>query len=139
YRLQHAESFERWREEAPDDFVFSVKGPHYITHLRRLREIETPMANFLASRVLRLREKRGPSVSPFAPWMPFDADRFESFLALLPKDTERARALGKRHDARVAGGEALVVEAHRPMRHAVEIRHESFRSQEFIEMLRRHQ
>lgn len=138
YRLQKAESFVRWHDETPEDFVFSVKAPRYITHLRRLREIETPMANFLASGVLRLAAKLGPVLWQFPPWLPFDPDRFEPFFSLLPKDTERACELGRRHDARVAGGEALHVREHRPMRHAVEVRHESFRSPQFVEMLRRH-
>ncbi len=138
YRLQQPESFLRWHEETPDGFVFAIKGPRYVTHLRRLRDIETPLANFLASGVLRLGAKLGPMLWQFPPWMRFDAERFEPFLSMLPKDTEQACALARRHDARVAGGEALKLDKHRPIRHAVEIRHDSFRSPEFIEMLRRH-
>jgi uncharacterized protein YecE (DUF72 family) len=138
YRLQQLESFLRWHEETPEDFVFSVKGPRYLTHLRRLREIETPFANFLASGVLRLGAKLGPLLWQFPPWMRFDAETFERFLALLPKDTEQACALARQHDERVPGGRALELKEHYPMRHAVEIRHDSFRSAEFIEMLRRH-
>ena len=138
YRLQQPESFFRWHDATPDGFVFSVKGPRYITHLLRLREIETPMANFLASGVLRLGAKLGPLLWQFPPSMSFDAERFEPFLALLPTDTERACTLGRQHDARVAGGEALEIGEHRPMRHAIEIRHDSFRSPEFIRMLRRY-
>ncbi|NLD70577.1 MAG: DUF72 domain-containing protein [Limnobacter sp.] len=138
YRLQQLENFLRWHDETPEGFVFAIKGSRYITHLRRLREIDTPMANFLASGVLRLGAKLGPMLWQFPPWMRFDAERFEAFLALLPKDTEQACALGRRHDERVPGGDALKLDEHRPMRHAVEIRHDSFRSPEFIEMLRRH-
>lgn len=138
YRLQQPDSFRRWHDETPDDFVFSVKAPRYITHVRRLRDIETPVANFLASGVLQLGAKLGPVLWQFPPSLRFDAERFEPFLAMLPGDTERACEIGQRHDARVAGGAALDVKEHRPMRHAVEIRHESFRSPAFVEMLRRH-
>ncbi len=139
YRLQRPDSFVRWHDETPDDFVFAVKGPRYITHMRRLREIETPLANFMASGVLRLGAKLGPLLWQFPPSMAFDADRFESFLALLPKDTGHARSLARRHDARVAGDGAIDTHAQARLRHAVEIRHESFRSPAFIELLRRHE
>ncbi len=138
YGLQKPESFVRWHDETPDGFVFAVKGPRFLTHILRLKDAETPLANFLASGVLLLRSKLGPILWQFPPSMRFDADRFESFLALLPRDTRQARALASRHDAHVAGGSALDVDGDRPVRHAVEIRHESFRSPEFIEMLRRH-
>src|SRR5262249_27013400 len=60
YSLQRHDSFARWYGETPDGFIFAVKGPRFITHIRRLREIETPLANFFASGILRLEEKLGP-------------------------------------------------------------------------------
>ena len=61
YALQKPESFGRWAEDTPEDFVFAVKAPRFITHIRRLKECETPLANFLASGLLRLGPKRGNS------------------------------------------------------------------------------
>ncbi|MBB3645276.1 uncharacterized protein YecE (DUF72 family) [Rhizobium sp. BK619] len=138
YSLQRSESFGRWRDETPDDFVFAVKGPRFITHMLRLREIETALANFFASGLLRLGPKLGPILWQFPPNMAFDADLFENFLALLPQDRDAATALAKRHDGHVKGRAWLQSDGDQPIRHALEIRHDSFRSPDFIEMLRRH-
>ncbi|NKL33924.1 DUF72 domain-containing protein [Rhizobium leguminosarum bv. viciae] len=138
YSLQRPESFGRWRDETPDDFVFAVKGPRFITHMLRLRDIETALANFLASGLLRLGPKLGPILWQFPPNMAFDPDLFENFLALLPHNGETAADLARRHDGHVKGRAWLESDGHQPIRHALEIRHESFRSPAFIEMLRRH-
>lgn len=138
YGLQRPESFARWRAETPDDFVFAIKGSRHITHMRRLRDVETPLANFLASGLLRLGPKLGPILWQFPPRMRFDAGLFRDFLALLPQDTRAAAAMARRHDARLDGRAAVDCEADQPLRHAVEIRHESFRDAGFIELLRAH-
>ena len=138
YSLQRPEYYAEWHTETPDAFVFSVKGPKYITHMRRLKEIETPLANFLASGVLELRDKLGPILWQFPPQLPFKADRFEAFFAQLPHDTEAAAALAAQHDSRLEGRASLDPHGKRALRHAVEIRHESFRDAAFIAMLRRH-
>ncbi|MBB2795343.1 UNVERIFIED_ORG: uncharacterized protein YecE (DUF72 family) [Rhizobium pisi] len=138
YGLQRPESFGRWRDETPEDFVFAVKGSRFITHMKRLQEIETPLANFFASGLLRLGPKLGPILWQFPPNMAFDPALFESFLSLLPHDPDAATALAKRHDGRLKGRAWLKSDADQPIRHAFEIRHESFRSPAFIEMLRRH-
>jgi uncharacterized protein YecE (DUF72 family) len=136
YGLQRPESFARWREETPDDFVFAIKGSRYITHMLKLRNVETPLANFLASGPLRLGPKLGPILWQFPPRMKFDAALFRSFLRLLPHDTGAAERLARRHDARLDGRDWLKSDVEQPLRHAVEIRHDSFRSPEFIELLR---
>ncbi|ANP88035.1 DUF72 domain-containing protein [Rhizobium leguminosarum] len=138
YGLQRPESFGRWREETPEDFVFAVKGPRFITHMLRLQDIQTALANFLASGVLRLGPKLGPILWQFPPNMVFDPSLFESFLSMLPHTRDAAIALAKRHDWHIKGPAWLTCDGHQPMRHALEIRHESFRSPAFIEMLRRH-
>lgn len=138
YGLQRPESFGRWREETPDDFVFAIKGPRFITHMLRLQEIETPLANFFASGLLRLGPKLGPILWQFPPSMAFDPALFENFLSQLPHDREATIALAKRHDGHIKGRAWLQSDGHQPIRHAVEIRHESFRSPAFIDMLRRH-
>ncbi|SHG34012.1 Uncharacterized conserved protein YecE, DUF72 family [Kaistia soli DSM 19436] len=136
YRLQRPETFRRWAAETPDDFVFAVKGPRYITHMRRLREPEAPLANFFASGVLELGPKLGPVLWQFPASFAFDAARLDDFLAQLPHDAEAALALARKHDSRLPGIELPDhVAAHR-VRHGVEIRHDSFRNGDFIEMLR---
>jgi uncharacterized protein YecE (DUF72 family) len=93
YSLQRPQSFARWHDETPEDFVFAVKGSRFITHLKQLRNIETPLANFFASGVLRLEEKLGPFLWQFSPRMRFDRERFEYFLSLLPVIATRLRLL----------------------------------------------
>jgi len=136
YSLHRPESFAKWAEATPDDFVFSVKGPQFITHIRRLKDAKVPLANFLASGLLRLGPKLGPLLWQLPPNFRFDAKRIEAFLKLLPHDTEKAVALARRHDKRVSGRSWMKTDKLRPLRHCMEIRHESFRVPEFIEMLR---
>jgi len=97
YSLQRPEYFEDWAADTPDDFVFSVKGPRFITHIRRLKEVRTPLANFLASGVLRLGPKLGPILWQLPPNFKFDPERIEAFLRLLPHDAESAATLARRH------------------------------------------
>jgi uncharacterized protein YecE (DUF72 family) len=138
YALQRPQSFARWADETPEDFQFSIKAPRYITHIRRLREIETPLANFLASGVLRLGAKLGPILWQFPPNFRFDEERFARFLELLPHDTDDASALARRHDRIVTGRAVLRADKRRPLRHAVEIRNESFAVPAFVTLLRAH-
>jgi Uncharacterized conserved protein len=138
YGLQRPESFAAWHAATPDDFIFTIKGPRFITHMKRLIDVETPVANFLASGVLRLEQKLGPILWQFPPQMKFDPARFETFLQLLPRDTEQALQLASKHDARLNGRSHLEIDRQRPMRHAFEIRHDSFRSQAFIDLLRQY-
>src|ERR1700753_307292 len=93
YSLQRPESYASWYADTPADFMFTVKGPRYITHIRRLREVETPVATFLASGWFNLKEKLGPIVWQFAPNFKFDPERLETFLKLLPHDTQEADAV----------------------------------------------
>jgi uncharacterized protein YecE (DUF72 family) len=137
YSLQRPDSFARWYEETPEGFIFAVKGSRYITHLKQLHDIETPLANFFGSGVLRLEEKLGPFLWQFSPRFGFDADRLEHFLALLPRDTEAAAALAEHHDRRLAGRAWTRTGRKRALRHAIEIRHRSFRDPAFITLLRR--
>jgi uncharacterized protein YecE (DUF72 family) len=137
YSLQRPESFARWYEETPEGFIFAVKGSRYITHLKQLQNIETPLANFFASGVLRLEEKLGPFLWQFSPRFRFDGERLDHFLSLLPRDTEAAAALAKRHDRRLADRAWTQTGCKRALRHAIEIRHQSFLDPAFITLLRR--
>lgn len=138
YSLQRPEYFAQWYDETPDDFVFAVKGPRFITHMKKLRDATIPLANFFASGVFNLRQKFGPILWQFPPNLGFDAERFDTFFRELPHDTGAALKLARRRDFRLKGRARLVIDAERPLRHAVEIRHESFRDPRFIELLREH-
>jgi uncharacterized protein YecE (DUF72 family) len=138
YSLQRPTSYARWYSETPAEFVFAVKGGRYLTHFRKLREVETPLANFLASGLFHLREKLGPILWQFPPQFRYDRARMESFLELLPPDTEAAARLARKRDARLKGRSRLAIDRKRPLRHAIEIRHDSFADASFIELLRAH-
>jgi uncharacterized protein YecE (DUF72 family) len=138
YGMQRPDAFGDWADRAPDGFVFAVKAPRFITHIRRLREVETPLANFIASGLLRLGSKLGPILWQFPPYFRFDAERIEAFLKLLPHDTEAAARYGRKHDDRLKAPAWLKVDAARPMRHAFEIRNETFRTGAFVDLLHKY-
>lgn len=113
YRLQKPESFAKWRDETPDDFVFTVKGPRYATNRRVLAEAGDSIERFFASGVLVLGDKLGPVNWQFPANKKFDAEDFGAFLALLPNSVE---------------GQEI--------RHAVEVRHDSFKTPDFLALAR---
>src|ERR1700674_401050 len=116
YRTQSPQSFRRWAADTPDDFVFSVKAPRTATHRKILAEARSSVERFLDSGISELGPKLGPILWQFPPWTAFHANDFAAFLALLPKARN----------------------AH-PLRHAVEVRHKSFGSPDFVDLLRQHQ
>ena len=138
YSLQRPSSFQAWYDQTPDDFVFSVKAPRFITHIKKLAGVDAAIANFFASGLLALREKLGPVLWQLPPQLGFDADRLRRFLDMLPHNTDEAVKVAKGHDERVKGRSFVETDAKRPVRHAMEVRHESFKTPEFIEMLRSH-
>ncbi len=138
YSLQRPELYAAWYDETPKGFVFSVKAPRYITHILRLRDVEKPIANFLASGVLALKDKLGPMLWQFPPSFKFDPELFETFLKLLPHDTEAALEVAKGCEARMEGRSYLQIDRKRQLRHAVEIRNESFVDPAFIALLRKY-
>lgn len=138
YSLQTPSSYRKWYEETPPRFVFAVKGGRFITHMKKLREVEEPLANFFASGVLRLGEKLGPILWQFPPQLGYNPERFAAFLDLLPKDTEAAAELAARHGERLEGRAWTRAETRQPVRHAFEVRHPSFLAPEFVGLLRRH-
>jgi uncharacterized protein YecE (DUF72 family) len=138
YSLQRPESFVRWYEETPPEFVFSVKGPRFITHMRRLLQVEAPLANFFAQGLLRLKEKLGPILWQLPANFKWDPPRFDSFFSILPRTHRRAARLAKRHEDRLQGRAWFNVRQDCPLRHAIEIRNETFVCEEFIALLRKH-
>src|ERR1700736_4997413 len=105
YSLQRPSSFSRWNAETPDDFVFSVKAPRFITHIRRLREVETPVANFMASGLLLLGKKLGPILWQFPPNFKYQPELLENFFKLLPHDSKEAVVVAQQHDLRIKSEE----------------------------------
>jgi len=138
YSLQRASSFQRWAADTPDDFVFSVKCPRFITHIRRLREVETPLANFLASGPLLFGKKLGPFLWQFPPNFKYDHELLENFLKQLPHDSVEAAKVASQHDLRIRTEEGLEIQGKFPVRHAIEVRNKSFAIAEFVELLRRY-
>jgi uncharacterized protein YecE (DUF72 family) len=112
YGSQKPDSFRRWYSETPDDFVFSLKGPRYATHRRDFTEVSTTIDRFFASGVLELREKLGPILWQFPATARFDPGQFEHFLKSLPQTRD---GFG--------------------LRHVVEVRHESFATGDFTQLL----
>jgi uncharacterized protein YecE (DUF72 family) len=115
YNSGRADSFRKWWAETPDGFVFSLKGPRFVTHRNELAGAKEALDLFFSRGVLELGEKLGPVLWQFAPFKQFDAADFAGFLRLLPRE---------------AGG--------RPLRHLVEVRHQSFRTAAFSELLQEH-
>jgi uncharacterized protein YecE (DUF72 family) len=113
YRSQTPATFRKWASEVPAGFVFALKGPRFATNRRVLKDAGDSIKRFLDSGVTELGEHLGPLLWQFAPTKKFDAADFGGFLELLPESFER-----------------------RPLRHVIEVRHDSFRTAEFIALLR---
>lgn len=127
YALQTPERYQNWYADTPDNFIFSVKAPRYITHIKRLHDVEEPIATFFDSGILELKEKLGPILWQFPPSLKFDKDLFTQFLELLPMDTHTAEKTNK------FGNEKT---PKKRLRHAIEIRNQSFENEGFIKLLK---
>lgn len=138
YGMQVPQNFARWAAAVPDDFVFAVKGPRYLTHMLQLTRIEAPLANFFASGPLALGHKLGPILWQFPARFAFDPDRLRRFFDMLPRTHAAAARLATRHDHRLRAAPHLDIVDDLPIRHAIEIRHPGFREPRFIDLLRRH-
>lgn len=138
YALQTPQRYAQWAADAPEDFRFSVKAPRYITHVKRLHEVATPMANFFASGPLHLGAKLGPFLWQLPPSLSFDAQRIAAFLERLPHDSEQARHCARDCDSELRVSGYLDVERGQPLRHAIEVRHPSFCQPAFVKLLRKH-
>lgn len=141
YSLQRPSYFAHWAAETPDDFVFAVKGSRFITHMKKLRDVEVALANFFAQGVLRLGAKMGPVLWQFPPQFTFNPARLETFFKMLPRTMKEAAEIACGHSP------ALNSRAHtkcergttkRKLRHCIEIRHDSFAVSQFIDLLRKH-
>lgn len=133
YALQNPERYANWYKDTPKDFIFSVKAPRFITHIKRLRDVEEPIANFFASGPLELRDKLGPFLWQFPPTFKFDKELFKNFLELLPASFHDAQVCAKKVDKHFVSVES---KPNKNLRHAVEIRNESFVNEDFIHLLK---
>ena len=138
YSLQRPESYASWYNATPPNFIFSVKGTRYITHILRLRNVEKPLANFFASGIFNLKEKLGPFLWQFPPSFTYNKELLEEFLSLLPKDFSEALSLARKRESRMTGRSRLAIDENRKIRHAIEIRNYSFVDESFIRLLRKY-
>lgn len=142
YSLQRSAYFEKWRDATADDFVFAVKGSRFITHMLQLNEPRQALANFFAQGVLALGARLGPILWQFSSRFRFREEKLRPFLELLPRDHGEAARLAREHNARVK--DPAVVPLHpeladAPIRHALEVRHESFLTPGFFDLLGEHE
>lgn len=138
YSLQRPDTYRAWAARTPDDTVFAVKGSRYITHLKRLRDVDAPLANFFASGVLLLGPKLGPFLWQLPERVAYQHDVLDDFLGRLPTDTMAAAALAGRHDARVDGRCWYDVTGRRALRHVLEVRNATFDDPDALGVLRHH-
>ncbi|MBN9310417.1 DUF72 domain-containing protein [Devosia sp.] len=137
YSHQKAASFSNWAAQTPPGFVFTVKGHQFVTHIKRLKDVELPLANFFASGVMALGDRLGPFCWQLPGNSSYDEDRMEAFLALLPRTPEALVALAARTDYD-KNPPFLDATGITRVRHAIEVRHKSFADPRFIAQLRAH-
>lgn len=140
YSLVRPEMVEAWRAAVPEGFVFAVKASRYITHMTKLGGGVAPVANFFAQGILRFGASLGPILWQLPPMVPFHADRVRAFLDLLPADVAAAERFARKHDHRLTGRCALTAPDGREtrLRHAFEVRHESWLAPEALRLLKDH-
>jgi uncharacterized protein YecE (DUF72 family) len=135
YSLQTPGNYAAWREATPPDFRFAVKGGRFITHLKKLLEPRPGLANFFGSGPLALGDKLGPFLWQLPEALPFDASRIADFLSALPTTRAQAAELATECDRRIVPEPFTRVAHDRPLRHALEVRHESYRDDGFLDLL----
>lgn len=123
---QKPESFAKWAGEARDGFVFSIKGPQLVTHIKRLKNCEQELANFFASGPLALGTKLGPFIWQLPPNVSYNRDVLSAFLALLPRTPAEYMALAGKADERLKSTPFLTTDGVGPIRHAIEMRNATF-------------
>jgi uncharacterized protein YecE (DUF72 family) len=139
YSLKSPSVFERWLVEVPPaGFVFAIKGGRFITHNLKLRNAEASLGNFFASGVLALGGATGPFLWQLPASYGFDAERMDSFMKLLPRNSIEGEAVARWHDGRLKRGALVEAAARVPYRHAFEVRHPSYFHPEFYDLLRSH-
>ncbi len=136
YALQRPTSYRAWYRDTPSAFQFAVKGGRYITHMKRLREVEQGLANFFASGLLALRDKFGPVLWQLPANLSFHEERIANFLEQLPRTTFEAAQLASQHDDKLREPADVTTDADRPILHALEVRNLSYDNKRFYDLLR---
>lgn len=137
YSLATPSTFRTWYRAVPSDFVFAIKGSRFITHNKKLNDVESALANFFASGVLDLDDKLGPILWQVSENFHFHPDRVEGFFDLLPHDSDGARTLARRHDDRIEDV-SYGPDANHRIRHVFEVRHDSYLCSEMVRIAGRH-
>lgn len=137
YSHQKSQSFQNWASQTPDGFVFTVKGHQLVTHIKRLKDVELPLANFFASGVMALGAKLGAFCWQLPGNSSYDEARMEAFLALLPPTPEALLTLAGKADG-LKNPPFVDATGIGKVRHAIEVRHKSFADERFIAQLRAH-
>jgi uncharacterized protein YecE (DUF72 family) len=139
YSLQRPTSYRRWYDQTPEGFVFAVKGGRYVTHFKRLMDVEGALGNYFASGVQLLADKLGPFLWQLPARLEFDPGVLAQFLHLLPTSTDEVARLASRHDDKLDPGRAHIepVVAGQ-VQHALEVRHPSFLDERFFALLQQH-
>jgi uncharacterized protein YecE (DUF72 family) len=119
------------------NFIFSIKGSRFITHMKRLKNLQQAQANFWASGILRLEEKLGPILWQLPSNFQYVKETLEAFLNELPRTSADAARIARGRSDFMKGRSWIKIRESRPLRHAIEIRHESFMTEEFVNLLRR--
>lgn len=135
---QKPASFAKWAAESRDGFVFAIKGPQLITHIKRLQNCEVELANFFASGPLALGDKLGPFVWQLPPNLRYEREVLATFLATLPKSVDAYVALAGKADGRLKSEPFLVADNVAPIRHAIDMRNASFDVPEVNALLAEH-
>lgn len=135
---QKPDSFAKWAGEAREGFVFSIKGPQLVTHIKRLKNCAAELANFFASGPLALGEKLGPFVWQLPPNLSYNREVLSAFLELLPKTPEQYVALASKADGRLKTPPFLTTDGVTAIRHAIELRNASFDKPEVRDLLASH-
>lgn len=138
YSLKNPAVFERWAADVPAGFVFAIKGGRFITHNLKLRNCDTALGNFFASGILALGRKTGPFLWQLPASYRFDAERMDTFMRMLPRNSRDGEAVALRHDERLRRGALVDAPEFVDYRHAFEVRHPSYFCDEFYDILRAH-
>ena len=137
YSLKSPAVFARWIADAPQrNFLFAIKGGRFITHNLKLRNSDVALANFFASGVLALGRRTGPFLWQLPATYRFDAERMDTFMRMLPRDSNEAATLAEGHDERLRRGALVEAPVKVRYRHAFEVRHPSYFHDEFYAILR---
>lgn len=137
YSMQKPESFITWHKQTPADFKFAIKAPRYITHVRRLKEIDSGLANLFATGILRLEHKLGVILWQFPPFVELKDSRFEDFFGKIPRTAFQAAEIAKNFSPKIKDIVDFKVTKDFPIHHVFEFRNYTFFKPDFIQIMKK--